>query len=140
MDGQIEQVGQINGHACGYIDACGQQEELPNLGRECEVQHAFLTCDLLLRGGGLDLIREVQRLCQRLGELGVALKQLRVAGLEFRLLFPLYTLLLLAESVQLGQIPLLIEIAGLDVYKRQVRRNLSGTSESVMHLLSPTAL
>ena len=69
--------------------------------------------DLLLRGGGLDLIRGVQHLCQRLGELGVASKHLRVVGLEFRLLFPLHPLLFLAESVQLGQIPLLVEIAGL---------------------------
>ncbi|CAN4034111.1 Hydrolase, partial [Dysosmobacter welbionis] len=91
----------------------GQQEELSHLGREREVQHAFLTCDLLLRGGRLDLVRWLQRLCQRLGELGVTAKQLRIVGLEFLLLFPLYSLLLLAESVQLRQIPLLVEIADL---------------------------
>ena len=67
---------------------------------------------VLGQSGGLDLIRGVQHLCQRLGELGVASKHLRVVGLEFRLLFPLHPLLFLAESVQLGQIPLLVEIAG----------------------------
>ena len=40
-------------------------------------------------------------------------KQFRVAGLEFLLLFPLHSLLLLAERIQLCQIPLLVEIAGL---------------------------
>ena len=94
------------------VEASGQQEELSHLGREREVQHAFLIPDLFLRGGRLDLIRGVQHLCQRLGELGVSAKQLRVAGLEFLLLFPLHSLLLLAESVQFGQIPLLVEIAG----------------------------
>lgn len=95
------------------VDASGQQEELSHLGQECEVQHAFLIPNLLLRGGRLDLIRWVQHLCQRLGELGVSAKQLRAVGLEFLLLFPLYSLLLFAESLQLGQIPLLVEIAGL---------------------------
>ena len=95
------------------MDASGQQEELSHLGQECEVQRTFLIPNLLLRGGRLDLIRWVQHLCQRLGELGVSAKQLRVVGLEFLLLFPLYSLLLFAESLQLGQIPLLVEIAGL---------------------------
>ena len=74
VDGQIEQVGQINGHAYGCLDARGQQEELSHLGRECEVQHTFLIPYLLLSGGRLDLIRGVKHLCQRLGELGVSAK------------------------------------------------------------------
>ena len=72
MNGQIKCSREFNDYACGYIDACGQQEKLPHLGREREVQHAFLIPDLLLRGGGFDLVRGVQHLCQRLGELGVA--------------------------------------------------------------------
>ena len=47
---------------------------------------------------------------------GSVRNSLRVAGLEFLLLFPLHSLLLLAESVQLGQIPLLVEIAGFKCY------------------------
>ncbi len=42
MDGQIKHPGKGKNHASGYIDACGQQEKLPHLGREREVQHAFL--------------------------------------------------------------------------------------------------
>ena len=104
---------EFNDYTCGYIDACGQQEELPHLGRKREIQHPFSSCDLLLCGGGLDLIKEVKHLCQCLGELGVTMKPLRVTGLEFRLLFPLLSLLLLAERIQLRQIPLLVEITGL---------------------------
>ena len=49
------------------------------------------------------------------------MKPLRVTGLEFRLLFPLLSLLLLAERIQLRQIPLLVAVSytHLDVYKRQ---------------------
>ena len=113
MDGQIKHPGKGKDHARGYLYASGQQEELSHLGRECEVQLTFLIPDLLLSGGGLDLVRGVKYLCQRLGELGVSAKQLRVVGLELLLLLPLHSLLLLAKSVQLRQIPFLIEIAGL---------------------------
>ena len=74
VDGQIKCSREFNDYACEYIDACGQQEKLPHLGREREVQHPFLIPDLLLRGGGFDLVRGVQHLCQRLGELGVSTK------------------------------------------------------------------
>ena len=33
MDGQIKHPGKGKDHACGYIDARSQQEELPHLGR-----------------------------------------------------------------------------------------------------------
>lgn len=74
MDGQIKHPGKGKNHASGYIDACGQQEKLPHLGREREVQHAFLIPDLFLRGGRLDFIRGVQHLCQCLAKLGVLTK------------------------------------------------------------------
>ncbi len=74
MNGQIKYSREFNDYTCGYIDACGQQEKLPHLGLEIEVQRSFSACDLLLRGGGLDLVRGVQHLCQRLGELGVSAK------------------------------------------------------------------
>ena len=112
LNGQIKHPGKGKDHACGCLDASGQQEELPHLGREREVQHAFLIPNLLLSGGRPDLIRGVKHLCQSFGELGVTEKQLRVVGFELLLLFPLHSLLLLTESVQLLQIPLLVEIAG----------------------------
>ena len=40
MNGQIKHPGKGKDHACGRLDACGQQEKLPHLGREREVQHA----------------------------------------------------------------------------------------------------
>ena len=113
MEGQIKYSEKINDHVCGYIDVCGRQEKLPNLGRKCKAQHFFSTSNLLLSGSGLDLIRGAKSLCQCLGELEVAAKQLWVFRLEFRLRFPLHPLLLLAKSIQLCQIPLGIEIAGL---------------------------
>ena len=38
VDGQIKCSREFNDYACEYIDACGQQEKLPHLGREREVQ------------------------------------------------------------------------------------------------------
>ena len=56
MNGQIKHPGKGNNHACGYLYASGQQEELSHLGRECEVQHAFLIPNLLLSGGWFNLV------------------------------------------------------------------------------------
>lgn len=48
MEGQVKYSEKINDHACGYIDVCGQQEKLPNLGRKRKVQHFFSISNLLL--------------------------------------------------------------------------------------------
>ena len=48
MEGQTKHSEKINDHACGYIDACGQQETLPNLGRKRKAQHFFAISNLLL--------------------------------------------------------------------------------------------
>ena len=48
MEGQIKHSEKINDHACGYIDACGQQEKLPNLGRKRKAQYFFSISNLLL--------------------------------------------------------------------------------------------
>ena len=62
--------------AIAILEKSGTAFEASNLYQERYLAEldAFLIPDLLLRGGGFDLVRGVQHLCQRLGELGVSAK------------------------------------------------------------------